>query len=505
MPFMAEPFMAEPLDPASGALPYVDPELLVATCTADGDVVFRNPAWRTTFGSATNPWSRLFEGERKLVLQALTQAADGTLVTNHLCPVAVPEREDPLPVLMNFLPVFLPVKNGGLNVQAITITGETLTEPTSWTPSQTQRHRMEALGRMTMGVAHDFNNLLSGVLGHAELLQKALVREDAPASFLESVSTIEQAATDGAALVEKIQRYIRQENQTHFERIDLPSLIEGCVALTRPYWYNEPRRTGISIDISYDMDPVPPIRGVAPELREVFVNLILNAVQALPEGGRITFSTTFEAERGVIVTVADDGLGMRPDVKQRIFEPLYTTKGSEGTGMGLAVSHGIMQEHEGEISVESEPGQGTRFRLVFPEADDETAPAAETSLSTLDEDEKVTQRPARVLVVDDEKMVRSVLVKLLTLKGHDVGQAASGAEALALTEDDHFDIVFTDHGMPSMNGRQLARALRRRFPDLPIVLLTGDTEVRDTPDVTALMSKPFKLNELESAIQQFVL
>jgi signal transduction histidine kinase len=501
---------------APASLPHVETDLLVATCTPGGELVFRNDAWQTVFGDdEENPWARLQEGDRREITTALNRAAGGSLVTNHLCQVHLPDRDEPVPLLMNFLPVYLsagavasraepedgPERNAGRGprpVQAVTVTGEVMAEPASWTPSQTQRHRMEALGRMTMGVAHDLNNLLSALLGHAELLQKRVEQRGDAGALSESVQTIEQVAVDGAALVEKIQRYSRREGQSEFETLDLSALIEGCLTLTRPYWYNEPRRQGIAIELERDLHVTPPVRGVATELREVFVNLILNAVQAMPEGGRLTLRTGYDEGRGVRAEVEDTGAGMSADVREHVFEPFFTTKGEHGSGMGLSVSYGIVQEHDGDIQVDSALGRGTRFTLFFPAVEEE--PAGDEA----PKESAPPSRRARVLIVDDEKRVRSVLGKLLGLKGHTVEQATSGAEALALTENSGFDIVFTDYGMPAMNGRQLARALRRRTPHLPIVLLTGDADLEADANVDRVMSKPFTLDGLEAAIQELL-
>ena len=480
----------------------VESELLVATFATTGEAVFRDPAWRRVFGDGANPWERLGEEDRELVARRVREAAAGLLVTRQYVPVCVPGRPDePLPVVLNFLPVHKAGSNGRV-AQAVTVTGEVLalSEGTTRARAQTQRDRMEMLGRMTMGMAHDFNNLLSSILGHTELV-KNTYQGDVPALILsEYLRTIERAALDGASLVHKIQQYIRQEEQVRFEPLHLPGLVDDCLLLTRPYWYNEPRREGIAIKAKLKAADVPAVMGDASELREVFVNLILNAVQAMPEGGTITFDVRFDEEHGVVVTMTDTGTGMPEAVRARIFEPLFTTKGEGGTGMGLAVSYGVIQKHNGTIAVASEPGRGTRFTITIPPADvDDEEDRAEG----VEEDGQA----ARVLVVDDEPMVRSILAKLLSTKGHDVEQVGSGAEALALLDaaPDRCDIVFTDHGMPEMNGRQLARALRRRFPRLPIILLTGDTEVGE-PDseVNMVMSKPFKVNDLDAAIQQLL-
>lgn len=476
----------------------IDPELLVATFSSGGTVEQTNPAWRTMFGDEADVWARLSVDDRQLVAQYLSEAETGSLVTNQIIMANVPDRDEPFPVLLNFLPIHLRDEEGEARVRAVAVTGEVLAEPASWTESQTQRHRMETLGRMTMGIAHDFNNLLSGILGYTELMQDQVRQGLGGSALSDNLQTIEQAALDGAALVRKIQKYIREEKENRYEALNLNQLIEGCIAFTKPYWYNEPRRKGISIEMVQELQADVPVMGAPVELKEVFINLILNAVQAMPTGGSITIRTRHSADEGVIVEVRDTGAGMPHDVQTRIFEPLFTTKGKHGTGMGLAVSYGIIQEHEGKISVDSRIDEGTAFRIVLPpaEVDMDLDPQVQ---------EVGPQRSARILVVDDEHMVRSVLSKLLSLKGHTVSLAASGAEALVLMDTEEFDVVFTDHGMPEMNGRQLARAIRRRFPDLPIVLLTGDTEAgKPDEDVNVVLTKPFMIDDLNATIQDLL-
>lgn len=474
----------------------VEPSLLYATFSTRGRPVFRNPAWEAIFGAEPDPWARLSDDDRLLAGQYLKEAVGGSLVTNEIIPVNTSFRDEPMPVLLNFFPVQNP--EAPKRTIAVTVTGEVLAEPTSWTASQTQRHRLESLGRMTMGIVHDVNNLLSTVIGYTELMKSEKADINRPGYFDEHIRMIEQAAVDGAGLVARIQQYIRQEKHTRFEPIDLNTLLNDCISLTRPYWFNEPRRQGIAIQTVVEEQPIPPIMGSATELREVFVNLILNAVQAMPRGGSIRLRTSYDKAKGVVVQVSDTGTGMSERVMRRIFEPLFTTKGEHGTGMGLAVSYGIIQEHEGRITVDSKPGKGTTFELVFP--------AVATTVS----DEPVAtcrsvEKKARILVVDDDAKVRSVLVKLLNLKGHVVDEVASGMEALDVLTAKTFDIVFTDHGMPEMNGRRLAAEIRTRFPELPIVLVTGDTEIHeDDPNIDHTIAKPFKLDTLQETIQKLV-
>ncbi|MFB6098338.1 MAG: response regulator [Salinibacter sp.] len=230
------------------------------------------------------------------------------------------------------------------------------------------------------------------------------------------------------------------------------------------------------------------------------MNLILNAVQAMPDGGMLRFSTYTDDQGQVHVDVTDTGIGMSDEVQQNIFEPLFTTKGDEGSGMGLAASYGIVQEHEGTIDVSSEPGEGTQFTLTFPPADGES-PSVEEPTSEPADPETVS-----ILVVDDEEMVRSTVTRLLSLNGHEVDRASSGAEALSLFDDNEYDIVFTDFGMPEMTGAELSGKLKEKAPNLPVILLTGYTETEKALDkVDDILSKPFKRDELEAIIQKHVL
>jgi signal transduction histidine kinase len=476
------------------SFPHLEPELLLANYAPSGESLYRNDAWDETLGG---DWSRMDPQDRLRAQQFLQEAGDGSLVTSQFFMLQVPTQAEPLPVLLNFLPVRVIAENGKPIIGAVAVTGEVLREPASWTQNQTQRNRLETLGRMTMGIAHDFNNLLSGILGYTELLKNYAEEELADRTLVEHLGTVEQAALDGAALIRKIQQYIRQERHTHFAPLDIPTLIQDCIALTRPYWYNEPRRVGIAIEVEQDHEEVPPVMGSATELREVFLNLILNAVQAMPSGGRLVFRTD-ETMDGVRIRVKDTGMGMSDSVRERIFEPLYTTKGERGTGMGLAVSYGIIQEHEGTIAVRSHLGEGTLFEITLPPAHG----ARQERKKVLEES---SGSRARVLVVDDEAMVRSILVKLLSLKGHEVTPAASASEALSALERSTFDVVFTDLGMPEMNGRQLANAIRQRYRELPIVLLSGDTNIGEPgEDVDVVLAKPFKIAQLESTIQKLI-
>lgn len=284
-----------------------------------------------------------------------------------------------------------------------------------------------------------------------------------------------------------------------FESLDLNSLIEDCLQFTRPYWYNEPRRQGIHIEASSEAGDISKVQGTRSELRDVFVNLILNAIHALPQGGTIRIRS-FVDEEGIGVEMADSGTGMPPDAAKRVFEPLFSTKGEAGNGMGLAVAAGTMREHGGSISVQSVQGGGTTFTLRFPiERDTQPTEAAHV----VSDDNAVLLAPRTILVVDDEDMVRNVITRLLAIRGHETVAVASAHEALERLDEKDWDLVLTDQGMPGMTGRELAHQIRKQKPDLPIMLLTGDTDINVNPaEINRVLTKPFKIDDVQTVIAE---
>jgi two-component system, cell cycle sensor histidine kinase and response regulator CckA len=479
---------------ADPSLPAVDPELLVLSIEPRAGSASANEEWERSIGTSRSPWQKLAVADAIEARRLVMAASGGEMTTAQF--FLVPGEPDPRPILLNFIPVQLADRSADLPV---IVTGEVLESPGSWNANQTEQHRMETLGRMTMGIAHDVNNLLSGIIGHSELMKSALNEGPEVEELQEHVRTIERAALDGGALIQKIQRYIRREQRTAFIPLDLPTLIQDCIVLTRPYWYNEPRRQGIAISIEQQLDQVPAVLGSASELRDVLVNLILNAVQAMPGGGLVSFRC-WCSENRVCLSIHDTGVGMSPAVRQRIFEPLYTTKGDGGTGMGLAVVAGVVREHDGSIRVQSSLGTGTGFTLEFPAGNLDIENRMED-----DTPEEIHHDSLRILVVDDETMVRTVLRKLLVVRGHRVTVAASGVEGLEELGRNDFDAIITDQAMPEMNGREFARKARELSPLTPIALLTGDTHIGSTDHtISAVLAKPFKIDEVEATLAALV-
>ncbi len=359
-----------------------------------------------------------------------------------------------------------------------------------------QSEKLQALGQLAGGIAHDFNNLLQAILGYAQLMKQDPANVEL---IRRSLAVVESAATDGAETVRRIQQFARLRPDEQFMRADVNQIVRDAVAITRPRWEEKIARDNCPLEMRLDLHATETTNGRPAALMEVVTNLILNAMDAMPNGGTLTITTASTAER-VTLAVADTGTGMTEAVRRRVFEPFFTTKGDAGSGLGLSMAYSIVHRHSGEIRVETEPGRGTIFKLSFPTTrhpvEAEAAPRV-----------VATRRRARVLLVDDEPQVLAALGVLLELTGHAVEAVCGGPEALVTYTPDRFDVVLTNVGMAGMNGWELAERLRANDARVPILFITGwglreDDMVRLTAlGVRRCLFKPVRPDELDAAIQ----
>ena len=361
--------------------------------------------------------------------------------------------------------------------------------------------KMAALGELSFGVAHNVNNTLTGILGRAQLI---LRNSNDPAKIEAGLELIIKSAEDGAHIIRRIQDFARQRPSREFETISVADLLKDACEMTRPRW--EARSEFAPIRFALYADCEAYVKGDPVELREVLVNMIYNAVDAMPSGGEVRVSTQENRER-VVLYITDTGTGMSPEVKQRLFDPFFTTKGKAGTGMGLAVSFGIIRRHEGSIEVDSEPGRGTTFRISLPKV--VPATTKESDHETIAHTSSPTDEKVRVLVVDDETHVREVLIEALEADGCEVVSAQSGEIALALYKqyDGRFDAVFTDIGMPEMSGWELVTEIRERSKTIPIAIISGwadaiSVQTRNAVKADWVVAKPFDINKISSIAQE---
>jgi signal transduction histidine kinase/ActR/RegA family two-component response regulator len=372
-----------------------------------------------------------------------------------------------------------------------------------------QEERLHALGQMASGIAHDINNTLSPVSLYAEsLLETEKNLSERARGYLE---TIQRAVDDVAETVARMREFYRQrEKQLELAPVDVNQLVQQVLDLTRVRWSDMPQQHGISIQAMTELAPdLPRIMGVESEIREALVNLVFNAVDAMTEGGALTLRTRLHGGRqqaAVAIEVADEGVGMDEETRRRCLEPFFTTKGERGTGLGLAMVFGTVQRHSAVLEIESAPGAGTTMRLVF---------AASTGILAEPAGPAETLRvpsPLRLLLVDDDPVLLKSLRDALETDGHVVveangGEAGIAAFRTALDRGETYAAVFTDLGMPYVDGRKVAAAVKQASPATPVILLTGwgrrlMEEGEIPPHVDRVLSKPPKLREVREALAQ---
>ena len=371
-----------------------------------------------------------------------------------------------------------------------------------------QQERLKALGQMASGIAHDVNNALSPIVGFAELIQRGEAGLSADTrKYLEYIKT---AGEDIAHIVARLREFYRSRNEEEsLVALNLNNLIKQVIDMTRPRWRDIPQGRGLMIELRTELElRLPSLAGIESEMREVLTNLILNAVDALPDGGSITVRTravkqasasgTTPGMEHILLEVSDTGVGMDEATRKHCLEPFFSTKGHRGTGLGLAMVYGVVERHEGRIEIESELGKGTTMRLIFPVRRIETLPANGNS-----RDEKT--KPLHILCIDDEPLLRELVREMLKQDGHrvemtDGAQAGIGAFRSARNRGEPFDVVVTDLGMPYLDGRGVAKILKGESPETPVVILTGwGVFMKENASmplyVDGILSKPPRLDE----------
>ena len=355
--------------------------------------------------------------------------------------------------------------------------------------------KLSAIAEMASGVAHDFNNALAAILGNTQLLLYTAHDQETK----ETLQTIAKVAQDSAHTVRRLQDFTKKRVPQELSGVDVNSIIKDSIEITKPKWKDEAQRKGVPIEIVSTLEEIPPVSGNDSELRGVLTNMILNAIEAMPEGGKIEISTS-KKRGGVIIQISDTGIGIAEEAKKKIFEPFYTTKPFTNTGLGLSMSYGIIKRFGGEIEVVSELGYGTTFTIILPvgEAEKEEAVSPQTIKQG---------RKARILVIDDEEVVRSVLSRTLANVNHQVTLAADGEKGVQLFQEGKYDMVLTDLGMPGMSGWEVCRIIKKISPDTPVGMITGwgaemSQSKMDEYGLDFLISKPFDLNRILNVVAE---
>jgi signal transduction histidine kinase/ActR/RegA family two-component response regulator len=361
-----------------------------------------------------------------------------------------------------------------------------------------QRERLHALGQMASGIVHDFNNSLTPILGASDFLlmnPEMLNNKDEAKTLIESIRT---AARDARNVVHRLREFYRPDEDAVSESIDINPVIEQVILLTHPKWKEQTQAGGQSIEIKLDLKRIPTVRASESRLREIFTNLILNSVDAMPRGGTITITTDIDGDH-VVAKVSDTGKGMNEEVCQRCFEPFFSTKGKNGTGLGLSMAYGIIQKWGGTITAESEINKGTTITIHLPA---ENIPPVRSNEVTYETD---TIAPLTILVADDNPPSRDIVSRHLRANGHTVDTATNGRETVAMCLAKKYDLLVLDRVLADMDGLTIAATMSHEHPEFRIILLTGyndpSEDTSHLPEgVDFLLEKPVTQSDLRWAI-----
>jgi len=354
--------------------------------------------------------------------------------------------------------------------------------------------KLRLMGEMARGMAHEFNNILGGILGNVQLMRRQVQDE----RLQKTLGIVEEAARHGAATVKRMQEFTQVRTDKEFEPVDLNQMIRDIVAEFRVSRKTRRRFDHVSVEVSEGQFAPGAVAGSPSDLREALTNILLNALEAIPDKGSIAVKTWSE-EGAACVSVADTGVGMSDASAARIFEPFFSTKGRDG--LGLSVAYGIVRRHGGRIGFDTKEGQGTTFTVRIPLRAMAAPKATEAA--------QPVSAKGRILVVDDEQLIRDVLEKMLTSAGHEVAKAGSVQDALAALERGRFDLVLTDLGMPGLSGWDLAKTVKARKDGTAVALITGWGVQLDEAKVAEcgvdfVIGKPFEDRRLYELVAKAV-
>ena len=363
-----------------------------------------------------------------------------------------------------------------------------------------QSEKLKSMGTVTAGISHEFNNILNIISGNVQLLQMDY-KDDS--KLLDSFHIIMKSISDGAKITGRMFDFTKQEDISEEQvSADPIELVNHALDFTMPRWEKEAQAKGIDYSIDKEnIKAVPEIMCSPSQLREVFVNIINNALDAMPKGGRISFSTWGQDDK-VLISIADTGKGMTEEVKKSIFDPFFTTRRPEGTGLGMSVTYSIINRHGGSIKVESEVGSGSTFTMQLPASIKTVGSTISHKLK-----QKKKGKGLRILVVDDEKETCDVLDRYLSKKGYMVEIVDNGTDAINLIRSEPFNLVLCDFVMPKVNGLEVVRFIAGLEERPRVGIITGWKNISKSLDeegvkVDFIVRKPFNFSELTKHINE---
>ena len=351
--------------------------------------------------------------------------------------------------------------------------------------------KLLAVGELASGVAHNFNNLINVILSKTDLLLKKM--EDHPA--VSDLTIIRRAATEAAQVVQRLHRTTQEKGYGKKEWININELLYEVMEMTKPRWQDEAEQRGVSIRISFQLENVPKIYAWSAALKEVFMNIMLNAIDAVFMKGGVIMVQTQAYSQYLKIMILDSGEGMSKATVKQIFKPFFTTKGERGSGLGLSTSYEIIKKHKGDLEVQSMLGKGTTFVISLPLAKKVSLPPKKNPLIK------------KIMLVDDEQDYRKATAELLSLEGYDVEQASDGHEALEKLKKNRYDLILSDISMPKLSGHDLVQKVKSEHKNTKIILISGfneklNQETMESLNVDGWLAKPCLFEDISEAIKK---
>lgn len=363
-----------------------------------------------------------------------------------------------------------------------------------------QSEKLRAIGIMSAGIAHDFNNILAIIDGNIQL---SLQNYDRREKLMEQLKVVRKVAKDGAEIVRRMAEFTREKDgHARLETVNIINLIKQAIKFTTPRWKDMAQSNGITYNFNTDcLKSVSIIQGNPSGLREIFVNLINNSLDAMYDGGTLSFKS-WEGDETIFVRISDTGTGISDDVKARIYDPFFTTKGTKGSGLGMSVVNSIVKRHNGKIEVQNNVGKGCTFILSFPASQQAMSPV--TVLKPVQHKKGMGRR---VLVVDDQVEICRFMENMLTKNGYSVKTVDSGAGAIELLKSTSFDLVLSDLCMPEVSGIEVLDYIEKHGNGTKTGLITGWSEQHKTitnKEIKAdfIINKPIDFSLLSGQIQK---
>ncbi len=357
-----------------------------------------------------------------------------------------------------------------------------------------ESEKLRALGLMTSGIAHDFNNMLAIITGNIDLIET----EEDKDMILEKVQIIKKTAKDSAKTIRRLQKYARTKNdKLELRAIKLNNLVREVIEISTPMWKDSVHAKGLSVEIvdTFTEDESI-ILGDDTDLKEAIINMIFNSVDAMPQGGKIHIAT-YTKNESVYLDLSDNGIGMTEETKNRIFDPFFTMKGLDHSGLGMSMLYGTTKRHNGSIDINSALGKGTKITIAFPKGKDETERGDRT------QDSFVEIKKANILIIDDESNIGSIMSEILSRHGHQVCVFDSGKAAIEAFKEGSYNLLITDLGLPGISGWEVINIVRQIDPDVVTGVMTGwdvSEEEAKQKGVDFLINKPFDATQLVQVV-----